>query len=82
MNDMKRKLRAEDVRRGGNDGFVCLSEPCGCGLADLWPCGDGPYPDCHTAKAVLVDEYHADYLDLALPGDTIYVEAHRVDEWR
>jgi hypothetical protein len=82
VNDIKRRLRLQDIKRGGNDGFVCIDEPCGCGLADAFPCGDGPFLGCRTAKAVIVDDYHADYCDLAMPGDTIYVEAHRVDEWR
>ena len=82
MNDLKRKLRADDVRAGGNDGFVCLAEPCGCSLDDCWPCGDGPYPECETAKAVeIMDEYEASLCDLAMVGDTIYVPSHRYKNW-
>lgn len=81
MNDLKRKLRVDDVRRGGNDGFVCLSTPCSCGVEDPWPCGYGPYPECVTAKAVEVaDEYEASLCD-SMPGDIIFVQAHRASNW-
>jgi hypothetical protein len=82
MNDVKRRLRIQDIEQGGDDGFVCLGESCGCGLADPFPCGDGPYANCHAAKEVVVNEYTAEYCDGACPGDMIYVESHRVDEWR
>lgn len=81
MNDIKRNLRIQDIARGGNDGFVCVGESCGCGLSDVFPCGDGPFQNCYTAKEVVVNEYTADYCDIAMPGDTIYVQAHLVDEW-
>ena len=76
MNDLKRKLRADDVRSGGNDGFVLIAESCGCGLSDAWPCGEGPYPDCETARSIEIrDEYEASQFDTAVIGDTIYVPA-------
>jgi hypothetical protein len=37
MNDVKRRLRIQDIEQGGDDGFVLLGEPCGCGLAYPFP---------------------------------------------
>lgn len=34
----------------GHDGLYALEGPCGCGLDDFAPCGDGPFPECVPAK--------------------------------
>jgi len=49
------------------------AEDCGCGLDDLAPCGEGPFPSCVAAKSrVLAD---GEYIGECGPADTIFEEA-------
>jgi len=45
-------------------------DPCGCGLDDIAPCGDGPYPQCKPAKARTLGE--GEYIGDCGPGETAY----------
>lgn len=72
MNDAKRALRIQDLRAAGADGLVVPGE-CGCGLGDFAPCGDGPYPECVAARALIVPAEGTIRCPEAEPGNTIYV---------
>ena len=39
------------IRQHGGDGLYCPTEPCGCGMDDLCPCGEDFLDmDCFPAK--------------------------------
>ena len=48
-------------------------DDCGCGLDDFAPCDSGPYPECQSARAHVVQcgEHYPD----AYPGDILYIPA-------
>lgn len=46
----RRKSHDPDwLRWRGFDGLYS-AEPCGCGLDDFAPCGEGPFPGCVPAR--------------------------------
>ncbi len=58
------------LRNHGYDGLCHPDNECGCGLNDFAPCGDGPYPDCQSAKARKLKE--GEYAGDAEVGDIVY----------
>ena len=44
------------------DGLANAEWECGCGLDDFAPCGEGPFPECQSARAhhLQCGEYHND----------------------
>lgn len=47
---MKRKSHDPTwLRAKGYDGLYATEGPCGCGLDDFAPCGEGPFPECVPA---------------------------------
>ena len=60
-----KQIVTEYIKAHDLDGLC--NDVCGCGLDDLAPCGDGPFPDCCTAKSRVLgpDEYKDD----CGPGD-------------
>ena len=43
-----RTFVADKIRSEGYDGLCNVEEPCGCGVADLQPCGES-FADCVLA---------------------------------
>lgn len=68
-------LVREGLTAMGADGLVAAGV-CGCGLDDLAPCGDGPFPDCAAAKRhILVPNdplFFTQFPEL-VPGDAVYL---------
>jgi hypothetical protein len=62
--DVKTIVR-EYLIKHGHDGLC--NEDCGCGLDDFAPCGEGPYPDCHAARRLVMPE--------SLDGDSVFILA-------
>ena len=74
------EIVAEAIRKQGADG-MCTDDGCGCGLDDLFPCGDGPHSDCFLARRLTVPE-SGDLIDPkdgsvihhdGQPGDSVFV---------
>ena len=55
------EIIADAIRQYGADG-LCTEDGCGCGLDDLFPCGDGPHSDCCLARRLIVPD-HGELID-------------------
>jgi hypothetical protein len=54
MSELKKEKEAARLIRLGYDGLYHPTEPCGCWMNDLYPCGERP-PECrpgHEAHGV------------------------------
>lgn len=68
-----KSIVADKLKENGMDGLC--REDCGCGLADLMPCGQ-PSPDCVPAmKTAVPEEKRDEFFSFDGSGDDYYVPA-------
>lgn len=70
------------IKAQEGDGLWQPGGPCGCGLDDFAPCGDGPFPTCVLARRLVIPEDcrlidpktgEVVYCDEGFPGDSMFV---------